>query len=618
MITNDAAGIYLRGQDLPCTEVGRVVEEYWTARGAFRIEHDPYLIPPFDAGRTGRLSISLTRVSPGWILVRDSERFTCDWELARALHEALRVETLAYTVSESIDRAHAMRWCAGELLHAREPAQVQALLTGLPGAFEILSNARPLEEPTDAVFLTFDGVGLPSKLRSSYAGPDLDGETGRSLLERKGRFLLGQCSLELPRFLNEFPFLASSIFASLVRLPMGEAAAQKLVLALEPMLFEHNQGLEQLAYAAHRAGLPELVTRAEAALKAEKRLAARRNWVYLLAGEGAWNEALAAFEELEAREAPTDQELNNLCFILAHLEPDALPSDTMARYLARARERAKKNPYIFHNLACVLLRRGDVEGALDCVEGAIAHHYPLIERMREDGDLAVLHECSRWRTAWAQYDEQHRVQTAEADDGDDGDELDEDLVQPTRKIVVPGVGIELEGVGMIPIDINVDDLIDLVGEVSNDLDAAHGIYRFEQIGLVWTGWDGRELISHVDGDLRTIVAGVDVWPLDAREAVTRVWEALGEEPFCTDMDDGDWDYVFREAGLTLTHCPEVSGARLSNVIVRHTPRAHGAMDLEGSLRMSEAERVSRAAEQEQREQALRSHFARLDRQVEVG
>ena len=70
--------------------------------------------------------------------------------------------------------------------------------------------------------------------------------------------------------------------------------------------------------------------------------------------------------------------------------------DDAARNLATALKYARKNPYLMHNAACVLVRTGDTEGALKMVRRAKKWRYELFDRIRTDEDLRVLWDDPRF------------------------------------------------------------------------------------------------------------------------------------------------------------------------------------------------------------------------------
>ena len=66
--------------------------------------------------------------------------------------------------------------------------------------------------------------------------------------------------------------------------------------------------------------------------------------------------------------------------------------------IAKAEESAPGNPSIFHNLACVYVKQGDLDQAMACVEGAARHHYDHLSLLCEDDDLEPLHADPRFGT----------------------------------------------------------------------------------------------------------------------------------------------------------------------------------------------------------------------------
>ena len=78
---------------------------------------------------------------------------------------------------------------------------------------------------------------------------------------------------------------------------------------------------------------------------------------------------------------------NNAC-IHAHALGDFAGAAALAD---GAQPYAAENPYIHHAAACAYVSVGDVPRALAQVEAAFAHHYPHLEKMETDADLAALH-----------------------------------------------------------------------------------------------------------------------------------------------------------------------------------------------------------------------------------
>ena len=66
--------------------------------------------------------------------------------------------------------------------------------------------------------------------------------------------------------------------------------------------------------------------------------------------------------------------------------------------LALKTAEASSNSYTFHNAACLLVKAGDLDRAMHCVQRAAHHDYPTMEKLETDEDLTPLRTHPDWKT----------------------------------------------------------------------------------------------------------------------------------------------------------------------------------------------------------------------------
>lgn len=614
----DAAGIYVQAAHIDGPAVARATAAFWTARGAYASTRSPHRIAPLDVARTGALGFWISSASPEWILVLDTERYRADGDLALHLHRSLGVEVVAYVLSESIGRAWLTWHRADAVQHEADPAVVRDLISSLPQAFSTIASEASEGPPASVEVVSFAGIGLCPAIETGYRGPALGTKEGRNLQYHNGKQLLASCSPELHDWLRTNPDITESFLSDLGRLSLTDVARRDFVISLEHELFaiEHphygKHARKALAEAAFRAGQHELFERAFASLPERLQVWELQRWLAVLGEEGAFEHALAAFVKLETSFTPDDKAWNNLCFVLVHLDASESLGDELDRYLALATERAPHNPFIFHNLACVRLRLGDSDAALACVEGAIGFGYPRLDLLRDDEDLALLWGTARWRDAWAALDEQAAQERKR-------EEESSKAKVRIRKILEPGVGIEIESIGTLTLGMDEDEMFELTGEPPDSIDTAMNVLRFNHLDLtVALGAGGWRYIQHLTADTTTMLFGLDLGAVSPEEVVARAREVLGAEPMIENRD-GYRAYRFMDAALELSHNPDKSPDRLSAVSLTES----------GQLRRNEADKAQaalvRAKEGQEREnesqrecvQRLREYFDARDRALRM-
>jgi len=584
----DSAGIFVWAGEAPVspTEVRDVIETYWTARGADVVDRDPRRCEALSLHRSGRVGFAVQRIPDDrWVRVVDSERLTSDPVLARHLHEVLGVEVVAYARSERLGRGWMVRHRHGGRRQWHDLAEVTARVADLAGAGQVMPTFAPDEPYEVDATLCFDGIlATPGR---PYQGPEPHSAHGRTVRHRRLSRLRSARSPAYAEALDVHADLAEASMGDLHSVDLAHEGSCAFVLGLADRIL----GIEQesyrkrartkLAEAALRAGETELFEQVHGSLAEPTRAWNLAAWTHALAAEGQFELALAAFLRLHHDHEPDPRAWNNLCFVLAHLD-DADWPQPLQPWLAEAALIGPSNPALFHNLAVVQLRTGDLSGALDSVEGALCGGYALAHRIRDDDDLQPLRSHPRWSAAWAAHDREP-----------------EPTPRPStvHKTLTPRVGCTVDGVGRFEILDDVDDLEASLGPPSSGLDAAHGVFRFDVVGLTVAMVDGtRAQIHHLRAPVHTRVLGVDLHAGAAEVVVQILADRLGARPTHACRDDLDaWAFV--EVDLELKRYGRSSErGRLTTAILHRPGQLARARERRGRQRRARSRAARELAE----------------------
>jgi len=598
----DAAGIYIKGASNEA--IFAALGAYWAVSRGFPQDDPPELLAPFDLQSRGRIGYTLLE-NPCRTLLLDSERVTADPELAAFLHAKLRVEVVAFCLSESIGRAWWVQHSEGTIDICDDLVVIKQRVLSMPHAFSCIGGRD--DEPRASIRLCFDGI---IERAAVYSGPNVDSKAARRCHGRRGRWLIKSLQLEsFERWLDETPNWESAI-GDLGRASLCTEVGQRFVLALEQRIYR----VENNAYSTRaRRAL------AEAAFRADEQAAFARvhdtltdsqkawDWARLmpkLANEKRFSRALKAFELLLTATEIDEVELwvwNNLCHILCHLEKDAAGAK-LPLYVQWAKRRAPENPAIYHNLACLLLRQGDREGALDAVEGAISFNYQSLEDVRQDDDLTGLRDEPRWAEVWSKYD--HR----------EVDEPSEVVDTLPACVLTPHHGVRFEGRPELLLTTDTDEHEAILGE-PHAFHAAHGVYRYDEVGLTMQPI-GQGMIIHRRGASASL-AGVQLFTSPVAEVIEALVLLLGrvrEVPGGRDTIE----YCFEDADVTAysrNDRPHLVSVILSpKGALKRERRRNRAAELKRERDAQERRRVERCAQLA----GIERHFAAVSRFADGG
>ena len=405
----NVGGIYVRTKDH--AGVVAVIQKLWRAVGAKPLEAAPPLsLEPLSVEKTGMLGYCVfpaKRVGKdSWIAVYDSERYTGSEEVAKLLAKELDTLVVLYAFSGTVDQA-VMTTYSGATKQpswhkaSRDWGTVESAVSELPYAFVYFNQLRGAGKKQLAGAAIFGFQDLPYRKRG-YRGPSEEEQTAASALATVGRAISDGDAAGVRAAYKRNVALRDEILSAvndgMRRGADGDNKTQRVVLEMANEMLEDAEAywrVTTVAEAALLAGKLPLFRRA--AKVAGRHVNDLSALVAKLLAEKRFTEALEVSRAIVAHEGAALIAFNHLAYSLIGVNP--LPAD-VAKLLATCEARGLAYSYIFHNTACVWLRLGDRERALEAVRSAIRANYPDIAKMRVDTDLAPLFDDPRFAAAF--------------------------------------------------------------------------------------------------------------------------------------------------------------------------------------------------------------------------
>lgn len=93
------------------------------------------------------------------------------------------------------------------------------------------------------------------------------------------------------------------------------------------------------------------------------------------------------------------QVYNNL--LVAYDRADRLDDAMALMEVALRTAEENSNSYTFHSAACLLVKAGRLDEAMRCVQRAVHHEYPLLDKLIVDDDLAALRDWEEWKALFS-------------------------------------------------------------------------------------------------------------------------------------------------------------------------------------------------------------------------
>lgn len=95
------------GRRVDAARVAEEVTRYWRSKGARPDPHPPLDLKPLGVSekKSKRLGFAVAPVAAGWIGVRDSERYSADYGLAKQLSKSLKTRVCWFAISSVVDSA---------------------------------------------------------------------------------------------------------------------------------------------------------------------------------------------------------------------------------------------------------------------------------------------------------------------------------------------------------------------------------------------------------------------------------------------------------------------------------------------------------------------------------
>jgi hypothetical protein len=383
--------------------IAEFIRAHWVALGARLCERDPLVFRPLALDRTGDLGFAVTPAAADadgrvWIGIYDSERYRADPVLAQELAEHFATDVWSFEISDSVDEAHGILYGA-ETREVHQYSEVIERVERLPfgGLYFNQLQGAPKEQRAGFVLLAFESV--PHREGASYSGPSQERQATNLSIAQAQRFVADRDAGSLLALAGNQDLYREVIAGAIEGARPDSAADLAFVYQVGPLTIDKGRSFCSVAEAALRMEDEAMFEAALAAIPGYSRYR-----LELRARELATQAPYVAFRFLEALSQRDDASLavlNNVVYqLLLALEQVSLPAERIDAVLERAGRVAPQNPAIFHNLACVHVRRGQLDQALECVAGAVRYGYPQLDKLRDDPDLDPIRGDPRFAAAF--------------------------------------------------------------------------------------------------------------------------------------------------------------------------------------------------------------------------
>lgn len=397
-------GIYVEASRVSQADVVRLVRAYWARLGARESSHPPLDHAPLKLEETGRLAFAVSKPLPAadesgtWIAVYDSERYRADPALARELATALDTDVWFYEITASVDAAYAKRYGKTEQVLRGEDAIGEAI-GPLPYA---LLYFNQLKDAPDAIpdfdLLAFEGI--PHRPNAKYTGPSAEIKASQAKAKSAEELVAARDGGALAAMAGEHRVMWEVIKPAVERANLRDPRDCAFVHALADVVLQNDSVNWYVAEAALRMGDRATFERGLGELaEYQASLAAHR--AHAMFEEKEYDLAFAMLEQITRSASAAPSTYNNALYALFHAKkPGDLSSERLDALFARACAVGPTNPALFHNLACVYMKLGRNDDALDAVTEAVRWGYERCDAMRTDDDLAPLRADPRFDAAF--------------------------------------------------------------------------------------------------------------------------------------------------------------------------------------------------------------------------
>lgn len=319
------------------------IERFWRARGMQRDDRNPLRLRPNSTEKTGRIGYAVSHAVNDWIVVAESERYRITPGLAKALVDGLGATICEYEVSDAVDSA-SLAWHGANVEEPPRDARDAVLERAAQFPYGDVYFDHLLDWPVDER-RRFATIGF-AKRRGSDPPPQVIW----SPLERGDSRALGTALDDAPLHVTREAIASADL---------GDDKERSAILGLDLQ----RASKEILAAFAARAAIVKdepLLAKLMGALPNTKEVAR----MIILARVSDPKTSLMLYERFGAVLGFEDA-LPSLATLAADLD---LPTLTAWE---------QRTPNAHEQWMNIWLGRGELERAVDHVERAVAHGFPL-------------------------------------------------------------------------------------------------------------------------------------------------------------------------------------------------------------------------------------------------
>ena len=401
----NVGGIHVRvASGVSQESVAKRIEQFWKKIGAKVSDEDALDIKPLSLHKNGRLGFVVLPCVPSdiddeeWIPIYDSERYHADPALARDLAMHFETDVWYWEFHDTTSQAYAKRYGASERV-LRDEA-VEETIEGLPGALLYYNHFKQtVPEDILAACKVLSFKEVPYRAKAKYSGPSKDQLLSNERVANAKTLAARFDAAGLAKLASHHDVFWKAIMPALESADLTDGKQLRFVYELGPVVVESERHNLAVAEAALRAGDDQLFDRSVASLKwYEAGALAGRGYLLGQAGE-----PQLAFRLIEAatRSGAADVYAwnNAVYFLFQTVDDPGLDDQKLREHLDGAFQAGAVNPWVFHNLACVLVSLGDNDRALEAVAAAAKYGYPKLADLETDSDLAPLRQDPRFAQA---------------------------------------------------------------------------------------------------------------------------------------------------------------------------------------------------------------------------
>lgn len=400
-------GIYVDASKKEITQesVADFIRQYWLKLGAKESKKDPLQFDSLSLAKTGLLGFAITTVEKDeagqqWIGIYDSERYTADPALARALSIHFGIDVWFYNITDSVNQAYAKKYGKQEEIiknynKALEKAE------SFPYTLLYFNELKNLteEELKNFVFLSFEDI--PFRPKAQYSGPSPEQLNTNDILILAKQYAENKNADELIKLADNHSVYYDVIHNAFDYANLDDPNDLAFIYKLGLIGIQKKDAYYSIAEAALKMKDEKMFEEAIQAM-ADYRLYTLEQRALDIVGKG---EAYIAFRLIEAYLNRIDYQdprvLNNAAYILLRTTNNTgVSAERLEKLLKNCYEKGSVNPSILHNLACVYVNLKNYNMALQCVNDAVKYGYHLIDQLKNDTDLDPIKPNPRFKEAF--------------------------------------------------------------------------------------------------------------------------------------------------------------------------------------------------------------------------